>query len=164
MGYHTGSDIPNYWDYAKNFVLNDHMFESVESWSGPAHLYEVSAWSAHLQRAEGSDELQERVLPGRCTTAKHATPFAWTDITYLLHKEDVSWGFYLDHGAKSASNQGGVADYWNDAARLRRRAHRQATRQHPAAASIHRRARERTSCPRCPGSSPTPGTANTPRR
>ena len=35
MGYHVGTDIPNYWSYAQNFVLNDHMFESIESWSGP---------------------------------------------------------------------------------------------------------------------------------
>ena len=27
MGYHTESDIPNYWTYAKDFVLQDHMFE-----------------------------------------------------------------------------------------------------------------------------------------
>ncbi len=25
-GYHAGSDIPNYWAYASNFVLQDHMF------------------------------------------------------------------------------------------------------------------------------------------
>src|SRR5437879_6157783 len=24
MGYHTGSDIPNYWTYARDFVLQDH--------------------------------------------------------------------------------------------------------------------------------------------
>ncbi len=46
MGYHDGGDIPNYWAYAKHFTLQDHMFESVESWSLPAHYYEVSAWSA----------------------------------------------------------------------------------------------------------------------
>jgi phospholipase C len=28
MGYHTGTDIPNYWAYAKKFVLDDMMFES----------------------------------------------------------------------------------------------------------------------------------------
>src|SRR5215472_3412993 len=28
MGYHTASDIPNYWAYAKNFVLADNFFES----------------------------------------------------------------------------------------------------------------------------------------
>ena len=26
MGYHTAREIPNYWAYAKHFVLQDHMF------------------------------------------------------------------------------------------------------------------------------------------
>ncbi len=46
MGHHVGSDLPNYWAYAQNYVLNDHLFESPHSWSTPAHLYEVSGWSA----------------------------------------------------------------------------------------------------------------------
>ncbi len=46
MGYHNAHEIPNYWKYAKNFVLQDHMFEPVNSWSLPAHLYMVSEWSA----------------------------------------------------------------------------------------------------------------------
>ena len=28
MGHHTGRDIPNYWAYAKHFVLDDRMYES----------------------------------------------------------------------------------------------------------------------------------------
>ena len=32
MGYHTAAEIPNYWKYARDFVLDDHMFEAVESW------------------------------------------------------------------------------------------------------------------------------------
>ena len=28
MGYHDWHEIPNYWDYARNFVLQDHMFEA----------------------------------------------------------------------------------------------------------------------------------------
>ncbi len=44
MGYHDGRDIPNYWAYAKNFVLQDHMFEPIASWSFPSHLFMVSAW------------------------------------------------------------------------------------------------------------------------
>jgi phospholipase C len=31
MGYHVGSDIPNYWTYANQFVLQDHMYEPVAS-------------------------------------------------------------------------------------------------------------------------------------
>ena len=46
MGYHTAAEIPNYWAYAKNFTLDDHMFEPVKSWSLPDHLYIVSGWSA----------------------------------------------------------------------------------------------------------------------
>ena len=41
MGYHTGADLPNYWAYARNFVLQDHMFEPVSSYS----LSRTSTWS-----------------------------------------------------------------------------------------------------------------------
>ena len=43
MGYHDAREIPNYWAYARNFVLQDHMFEPNKSWSLPAHLLMVSA-------------------------------------------------------------------------------------------------------------------------
>ncbi len=46
MGYHDAREIPNYWTYAHDFVLQDHMFEPVDSWSLPSHLYLVSGWSA----------------------------------------------------------------------------------------------------------------------
>jgi len=54
MGYHDAREIPNYWTYAKNFVLNDHMFEPVASWSLPSHLYLVSGWSANCKNAKPS--------------------------------------------------------------------------------------------------------------
>ena len=47
MGYHDAREIPNYWAYAENFVLQDHMFEPNDSWSLPSHLYMVSEWSAY---------------------------------------------------------------------------------------------------------------------
>jgi phospholipase C len=50
MGYHDAREIPNYWAYAHDFVLNDHMFEPVDSWSLPSHLYLVSNWSARRIR------------------------------------------------------------------------------------------------------------------
>jgi phospholipase C len=46
MGYHDNRQIPNYWSYAQNFVLNDHLFSSSASWSLPNHNYFVSGWSA----------------------------------------------------------------------------------------------------------------------
>src|SRR5262249_54825724 len=36
------ADIPNYFTYASNFVLGDHMFSSIHGPSFPAHLYTVA--------------------------------------------------------------------------------------------------------------------------
>ena len=104
MGYHTGKELPNYWRYARAFVLQDHMFQPDLSWSLPAHLYLVSLWSAHCTRLGA---------PSSCATAvnrpgnppnwgrhpTHRSPnFAWTDLTYLLHKHQVSWRYYIFRG------------------------------------------------------------------
>jgi phospholipase C len=106
MAYHNGSDIPNYWTYARDFVLQDHMFEPNSSWSLPAHLFQVSAWSAlcrdpanpysctNALQSPGSDEV---TLGGPNDGLLH---YAWTDITYLLHKAGVSWGYYVFNGTE----------------------------------------------------------------
>lgn len=67
MGYHTQSDIPNYWAYAKAFVLQDHMFESNASWSLPAHLYTVSEWGGLLHPTRRCLQLQQRAAESRST-------------------------------------------------------------------------------------------------
>jgi phospholipase C len=54
MGYHDAREIPNYWTYAKDFVLQDHMFEPTASWSLPSHLYLVSGWAANCKNARPS--------------------------------------------------------------------------------------------------------------
>jgi phospholipase C len=95
MGYHTAADIPNYWAYAQHFVLNDHMFEPVGSWSLPAHLYMVSLWSAHCTRH--NDPHSCRNQPGTPAKPK-PTIYAWTDLTYLFHKQHVSWRYYIFKG------------------------------------------------------------------
>ena len=42
MGYHTGAEIPNYWAYARRYVLMDHLFETNLGWSEPAHLFRTA--------------------------------------------------------------------------------------------------------------------------
>ncbi len=104
MGYHDAREIPNYWTYAHDFVLQDHMFEPNSSWSLPEHLYEVSEWSAFCTNA---------LDPFSCTNSLEnpnaiinlnplgTTPkYAWTDLTYLLHKDNVSWGYYVFAGTE----------------------------------------------------------------
>jgi phospholipase C len=113
MGYHNGADIPNYWSYAKNFVLQDHMFESVGSWSLPAHLYMVSAWMARCSVPHSPSSCvssSNPVLPPDYARNKgvrkpRRPDYAWTDLTYLLHKYGVSWGYYVFKGAQPDCEQ-----------------------------------------------------------
>ncbi|MDA8203111.1 MAG: phospholipase [Chloroflexi bacterium] len=117
MGYHTGSDIPNYWTYARDFVLQDHLFEAVHSWSFPSHLYLVSAWSATCANAADPMSCTSAVDPTNRSNAS-PTPFAWTDLTYLLSRDHVSWSWYLDQGAApqgayQGKANGGVPKIWN---------------------------------------------------
>jgi phospholipase C len=158
MGYHDAREIPNYWRWAHDFTLQDHLFASNASWSLPAHLFLVSGWSARCTRrndpasCRGDIQLsgfhtsqiagQGRgavVRPGlrpltRCLAA-HGVPhrgwgldlhdpampralaacrslapptvihrlapdanYAWTDLTYLLHRAGVSWRYYVHGG------------------------------------------------------------------
>jgi phospholipase C len=94
MGYHDAREIPNYWTYAKDYVLQDQMFEPNASWSLPEHLFMVSEWSAHC------------TVPGdpmSCVNALQnpgSTNYAWTDLTYLLYKNSISWKYYVAQGTQ----------------------------------------------------------------
>jgi phospholipase C len=104
MGYHDWREIPNYWDYASHFVLQDHMFQSDASWSLPSHLYLVSGWSAHCTRTGDPMSCHSAVQdpgspPGEPGNTTGKPPdYAWTDLTYLLHRYGVSWGYYVAQG------------------------------------------------------------------
>ncbi len=181
MGYHTDAEIPDYWKYAKDFVLQDRMFEPNASWSLPAHLFMVSAWSAKCSRAgdpqscvnalqrpgnppdfskvrnniikacsQGSARVCQNALDAigispdtakqlksliarNCNLNQNASQFmnqceaklksanipeplknklvnaankvappdyAWTDLTYLLHAQNVSWAYYVYNGTE----------------------------------------------------------------
>ncbi len=105
MGYHDAREIPNYWTYAQDFVLQDHMFEPNSSWSLPQHLFMVSEWSAFC-----TDPTQPFSCVGALQSPNSDGPtsgpndgqlhYAWTDLTYLLHKDNVSWGYYVFKGSE----------------------------------------------------------------
>jgi phospholipase C len=119
MGYKDETDIPNYWAYARNFVLQDRMFSPVSSWTLPAHLYMVSGWSARCTTDDPYSCVGEVQRPGappdwkrrlwninharseRKTAADFPDPtYAWTDITYPLERAGVSWGYYVFGGGE----------------------------------------------------------------
>jgi phospholipase C len=131
MGYHDAREIPNYWSYARRFVLQDAMFEPNLGWSLPAHLFMVSAWSARcavpLKPRTCKSDLGgtgEQALFGE-TDQNNLTPdFGWTDLTHLLHRHGISWRYYLDQGYQPDCDDGavtcapvrqtvGVPEIWN---------------------------------------------------
>jgi len=112
MGYHDNREIPNYWAYAQNFALQDAMFESVKSWSLPSHLYLVSEWSAKCTTADDPQSCRSAPenpdqIAGTGTAAPERPDYAWTDVTWLLHAYNVSWGYYVAAGTQP--------DCYNDA-------------------------------------------------
>jgi len=160
MGFHTAREIPNYWRWAHDFTLQDHLFASNASWSLPAHLFLVSGWSAsctrrgdpmscrsniqlngfhtsqiagvgtararrprpglrRLTRCLGAHgvprrgwglDLHDPAMPRALTACRPLAParvarrlapdanYAWTDLTYLLHRAGVSWRYYVHGG------------------------------------------------------------------
>ena len=104
MGIHDGSDIPNYWNYAKAFVLQDHMFEPNASWSLPQHLFQVSEWSANCTNPFNAFSCRNALQNPNSNSGTTSNPnqgqlrYAWTDMTYLLHKSGISWGYYVFKG------------------------------------------------------------------
>jgi len=107
MGYHDAREIPNYWTYAEDFVLQDHMFEPNSSWSLPEHLFMVSEWSAFctdpLKPFSCKNALQNPNADGAGGINgpnDGQLHYAWTDITYLLHGAGISWAYYVFKGTE----------------------------------------------------------------
>ncbi len=106
MGYHDAREIPNYWTYAENFVLQDNMFESTSSWSWPEHVYMVSGWSAICHEWSNPLSCYSAEPPDPEPAGGKSNPYTgpgaislpWTDITYLLHKNGVSWRYFVFEG------------------------------------------------------------------
>jgi phospholipase C len=91
MAYHTCAEVPTYCNLAAKGVLADNHFAATSSWSTMAHLYMISGWSAKCS-VKGD--------PMSCVSENdinvHKLPdYAWTDLTWLLHANGVSWGYYV---------------------------------------------------------------------
>ena len=103
------------------------MFEPNASWSLPAHLFLVSLWSAVcpipntplrcVNNVDNPDSPRNYVPPGStgaptpplgpplfegtATTSPTTTPpssYEWTDLSYLLFRQKISWGYFLATG------------------------------------------------------------------
>ncbi|HLJ48573.1 MAG TPA: alkaline phosphatase family protein [Bryobacteraceae bacterium] len=104
MGWHDYREIPNYWNYAKLYVLQDRLFASVNSYSLPTHLYMLAATSGGYT---GDNQLIPR-------------SFNFPEITELLSSGKVDWRYYVVHGSAPGKEDGVEVDqdehtfsYWN---------------------------------------------------
>ena len=113
VAYHDAHEIPNYWAYARDFVLQDHMFEPNLGWSLPAHLFTVSAWSATCATPTApmtckTDVRSPRALRVTGPPNPNRPIYAWTDLTWLLHRDHVSWRYYIAPGESPDCADGGM--------------------------------------------------------
>jgi phospholipase C len=101
VSYLTAKTIPNYWKYARNYVLQDAMFGPTDSWTLPAHLYMLSAWSASctdpsdVTTCTSNNGLRE---PWEVWVYGEDPIYGWTDITRLLDDAGVTWGYFVGNG------------------------------------------------------------------
>jgi phospholipase C len=76
------------------------MFAPVDSWTLPAHLFLVSGWSASCKgpyRPMSCRSDASVADDADLARQHHDKPiYAWTDITWLLHRHGVSWAYYVD--------------------------------------------------------------------
>jgi phospholipase C len=108
LGYHTERELANYWAYAKQYTLQDHMFAPSDSWTLPSHLFLVSAWSATCPDLSDVMSCRSDLEHPGSNAAKHGKmwvpadgaprPYLWADITWLLNVNDVSWAYYVGPG------------------------------------------------------------------
>ncbi len=102
VGYYNASDIPIFWRYAQDYTLQDNLFEQVTSWSFPSHVFLLSEWAAactsptNPMSCTGTPKMG---FPG-WKTWPAANTLPWTDMTYLLHTQGVSWGYYNADGTQ----------------------------------------------------------------
>ena len=116
LSYHDGSQIPNYWAYARNYVLHDHMFEPNWGWSLPAHLWLVSGWSAQCRNPYKASTCSTNLSTTDGPSAPlrrypHGPLYGWTDLTYLLHRYKITWASYVEKGAPDDCLTGPIECY-----------------------------------------------------
>ena len=83
MGYYNRTEIPYYWDYANNFVLDDMFFSSSFGPSWPNHLYIASGQSGNYFNNGG------------CGAGSYtACSLSWATLAENLQQNNITWKWY----------------------------------------------------------------------
>jgi len=109
------TDIPNYWSYAKTFVLADHMFSSLKGPSFPNHLYTVTAEDEDGVISNPSNNEEEagswgcdapagtyvQVMNTDGDVTDEPPCFSSTTLADLMESAGVSWAYYAPSQGES---------------------------------------------------------------
>ncbi len=98
MGWHDSRELANYWSYAQLYVLQDRLFESIASYSLPAHLYMLAAQSGGY------------IGTGQTRPSSYTFP----EITLLLGSGKIDWRYYVNRGKTAGAADGGVSNVDSD--------------------------------------------------
>jgi phospholipase C len=90
----VGKPLYNYWTIAKNFALQDAMFEPVPSWSKVSHVFMVSGWSANCATAPCSPSNEN--YDGKFDHNPLPATYGWTEVTNLFRNftPAPTWAYY----------------------------------------------------------------------
>ncbi len=101
---HVERDIPNYWTYARTFVLADRMFSSLTGPSFPNHLYTVGAQSGgainNPNKTKGSwgcdsdDGALVQVMDERGNITQQFPCFDFQTVADSLETAHITWKYY----------------------------------------------------------------------
>lgn len=103
MAHLDGSDIPNYWEYARHFTLADRFFSSLNGPSMPNHIYTVAATSGGLINNVCSEK---DVLDALKEAMDDPDGFSFASIVKRFAGQNVSWKYYVE----TAEQRPSVAD------------------------------------------------------
>jgi phospholipase C len=94
MGYYDRNDIPYYWDYADNYVLDDNFFSSLMGPSLPNHLYIVSGTNGPTNGLNYRWILQNGVIDNPDNPGWQGVSFSWATLAEELSNANVPWTWY----------------------------------------------------------------------
>jgi phospholipase C len=115
MGYYDRTDIPYYWDYADNFVLDDNFFSSLMGPSLPNHLYIASGSSGNgtLSNPHNYGWIVNGTVNDNSPQCAPDVSICvdlsltWASMAQSLSEHGVSWKWYT--GAGNVTQ----ASYWD---------------------------------------------------
>jgi phospholipase C len=107
IGFYDERDIPNYWQYARQFTLCDRHFSSINGPSLPNHLYTVAAQSGTL-----INNITPVTLKEVEDEMDNSDGFSFATMVDIIGKARISWKYYVESEAVPAGSENPNPDLW----------------------------------------------------